>query len=65
MKIEKYKFKDPDIVLVINDGVNKTSDNVELVFDIDEKIEAVLIYKEDVVALAKHFGLDKVINDES
>jgi len=52
-----YKFKDPDIEGVTFGKHNLNAGNVELLINTD--CEAVLVYKDDVIAMAKHFGIIK------
>ena len=50
-----YKMYDPDICSVINQAGNGNNNVVELAFS--EPIEAINIHKDDIIHLAKRFGL--------
>ena len=52
MSIESYKFKDSDI-----QGATIETDDHIVLDDIGYDVSAIYIYKDDVIAMAKHFNL--------
>lgn len=53
--LKEYRFQDKDVQGVTMDEHNHLAGNVELL--LKENVEAILIYKDDVIELAKHFGI--------